>query len=122
MGQPPSPACKPQALLAVVDGNPELYAALVQAYLDTVPPLMAQLLAAGGSGDAATVRKCCHDLRSSVLLFGADALSAQFALHETRARLTGATPDGAALAALAALATQVETEIRNSLPAPPHHY
>jgi CheY-like chemotaxis protein len=62
-------------LLELIGDEPEILAEMIDSYLETAPPLLAQLNQSLASGDAAAFRLAAHTLKSGSADFGATALS-----------------------------------------------
>ncbi|MEA3143016.1 MAG: Hpt domain, partial [Thermoplasmata archaeon] len=62
-----------RALLDDMGGDAEVVKELVQSYLEEAPRLLAEARAALAAGDAATVQRAVHTLKSTSATFGAMA-------------------------------------------------
>jgi HPt (histidine-containing phosphotransfer) domain-containing protein len=71
--------------------SPELLKQVVQAYLDSMPPLLSQLNAGFSSSDLNSIRHAAHTMKSSSASLGAIDLSQMCAKLEAAAR-AGAIP------------------------------
>jgi len=91
------------ALLKVVGGEQALLIELVESFLQETPPLLSQMRRSAANGEAETLRRAAHTLKSSSRDFGAVRLS-------ELCRELEAMGKAGNLAGAADLAAQVETE------------
>ncbi|MCC6629950.1 MAG: response regulator [Chloroflexi bacterium] len=84
-----------RGLLDTVGGEFAFLVELIDTYLDEAPRLLAELHQAGDRGDAATVQRIAHSLKSNAADFGATTLARQCRDLEGNARvgMLDATPD-----------------------------
>ncbi len=88
-----------------LDDDIELYAELVDVFLEDTPDIVETIRAGLGSGDPKPVERGAHSLKSTSLLIGGVRLSGVSARLEAAAK-TGSLADGALLA------RQIEEEFR----------
>jgi HPt (histidine-containing phosphotransfer) domain-containing protein len=89
-------------LLASFDHDTEFFAELLETYFDDSPVLISTLQAGVATGNAESLRRAAHSLKSNSASFGAMALSAQCRELELMGRegvLAGADVKVAAVAA-----------------------
>lgn len=63
------------ALEELVGDDPKFIAELIDDFLDDGPSLVAEMQVAAAAGDAATLRRTAHTLKSNCRTFGATALA-----------------------------------------------
>jgi HPt (histidine-containing phosphotransfer) domain-containing protein len=88
MTSPPPAALDGAALEALTEmtgGDPEFLAELIDTFLEDGSRLLAEIQAAAANGDAATLRRAAHTLKSNGRTFGAAALGELCQELETRA-------------------------------------
>jgi HPt (histidine-containing phosphotransfer) domain-containing protein len=103
-----------RALLDDMGGDAEVVKELVQSYLEEAPRLLAEARAALAAGDAATVQRAVHTLKSTSATFGAMALAESSKALEHAAR-GGKLPTPAQLADLDAQFAAVRGELMTRL-------
>lgn len=103
-----------RALLDDMGGDAEVVKELVQSYLEEAPRLLAEARTALAAGDAATVQRAVHTLKSTSATFGAMALSEASKGIEQSAR-TGKLPSAAQLADLEAMFAAARGELMKRL-------
>jgi HPt (histidine-containing phosphotransfer) domain-containing protein len=59
----------------LVGGDPEFLAEMIDTFLDDGPKLVAEMQTTAVTGDAATLRRAAHTLKSNSRTFGASALA-----------------------------------------------
>ena len=91
------------------------FAALVDVFLESTPPLFDDMAAALAAADAATLRRHAHSLKSSAATYGAMHLSAMARMLEHDAAAGKLGDAGAAIAALRAEYGAVAAELRDYL-------
>lgn len=69
------PVIDPEFALASVDGNEDILLLMIDAYFEETADLLGQLIQAVESGDAASIERVAHTIKSSVALYGAKAAS-----------------------------------------------
>lgn len=77
-----------QALLEIIGGDRADLVDLISGFLDEAPGMFEAFVAAGAAGDAPTVRRIAHTLKSNARDLGASALSS--ACAQLEADLTAA--------------------------------
>jgi HPt (histidine-containing phosphotransfer) domain-containing protein len=103
-----------RALLEDMGGDAEVVKELIQSYLEEAPRLLAQARHALGVGDAATLQRAVHTLKSTSATFGALALAEASKQLEQGAR-DGRLPTASQLAELDALHAAVRVALMRRL-------
>ena len=111
-----------ERLLRQLDGDPAAARKLVELFLDSTPPLLAELRAARAADDAPRLRRAAHTLKGSVTQLGDTAARAAALNLEGLAQPASLADAAPAVAALESQVNRLSAELRASLatlPAPP---